>query len=258
MTLATSPSNAFASLIAILVLAVVHLFVSELTRLPQHVRTVLLAAAAGASLSYVLLRILPKLAEKQDALLASAETGLRGFLEHHAYIVAMIGILVYYGISNVAARSASRQIAGVEEHWRGALLATAVAYTSYSLLIAYLIVNRLHFGLFSLSLITVGMATLFVGTDYSLFKKSPRAYESWMKWLLSAGLLSGWVLGVLVVVSANILTLWYALLAGLMLVSTIREKMSLDGVGAYRSFLAGVIMFTGAVLLLEHLAPGKV
>ena len=61
-----------------------------------------------------------------------------------------------------------------------------------------------------------------------------------------------------VVVSPNILTLWYALLAGLMLISTIQEKVTIDGGGAYRSFLVGVILFTAAMLLLEHVAPGEV
>ncbi len=95
MSLATSTVNAIESLIVILILAPVHLFAKELHRVPAVPRNALLAAGAGASLSYVLMRILPKLAEKQDDLISSVDTGVRGFLEHHAYLVAMVGLVAY-------------------------------------------------------------------------------------------------------------------------------------------------------------------
>jgi len=95
LTLATSPSNAIESLIAIAIMALVHLAVKELRRIRVATRHALLSAGAGASLAYVLMRILPKLAEKQESLLASTDLGMRGFLEHHAYLIAMVGLVVY-------------------------------------------------------------------------------------------------------------------------------------------------------------------
>ena len=106
--MATSPSNAIESLVAISILALVHLFVKELGRIRSTVRYALLSAGAGASLAYVLLRILPKLAEKQEDLMASVGTGVRGFLEHHAYLVAMVGVVAYFGLSRAADYGAQR------------------------------------------------------------------------------------------------------------------------------------------------------
>ena len=93
MAFATSPSNALGSLAAILILASVHLLTKKLDRLEASSRINLLTAGAGASLAYVVVRILPKLAEKQESLLARPDTGLRGFLEHHVYLIALVGLV---------------------------------------------------------------------------------------------------------------------------------------------------------------------
>jgi hypothetical protein len=254
LTFGAYSSNAIASLGVILILALVHLFVKELRRLGATTRNALLSAGAGASLAYVLLRILPKLAEKQEDLLASADTGLRGFLEHHAYIVAMVGLVAYYGLSRVAAFGADAENASADRaNDRGALIGTTVGHAAYSVLIGYLIVNRLHFGLFSLLLITLGMGTLFLVSDHGLFKKWPDAYESGIRWVLSIALLAGWAMGVLIEVSPNVVALWYAFLAGVMLMITIGEKLAIQQVGSFWPFLAGVVVFTALLLILERM-----
>ena len=51
-----------------------------------------------------------------------------------------------------------------------------------------------------------------------LQKQWPVAYDGWIRWVLTLALLSGWVLGVWVEASENVVALWYALLAGMMLI----------------------------------------
>ncbi len=253
MNFATSQSNATESLIAVLILAFVHLFVKELRRVPAVPRNALLAAGAGASLAYVLMRILPKLAETQESLMASVDTGVRGFLEHHAYLVAMVGLVVYYGISRLAAYGAEEPEVDLPVRYRAALISTSVGYAAYSLLIGYLIANRLQFGLFSLALITTGMGTLFLVSDHGLRKKWADAYDAWIRWVLSVALLAGWAVGVWIEVSSNMVALWYAFLAGMMLITTIGEKLTLKESGSFWSFLAGVVAFTALLLILEQM-----
>ncbi len=252
MTFATLPTHAIVSLFAILLLAFVHIFVKQLHRMDVATRNALLSAGAGASLAYVLLRILPKLAEKQETLMASLGTGVRGFLEHHAYLVAMVGLVVYYGISRIATYGGEGSNSNSSLRYRMALIATIIGYGAYSLLIGYLILNRVNFGLFSIVLITVGMGTLFLVSDHGLHKKWPDAYNRWIRWVLAAAVLAGWALGVWVEVSPNVISLWYAFLAGMMLITTIGEKMSMEKSGSFWPFLAGVVTFTVLLLLLEQ------
>ena len=253
MTLATSQSNAIESLVVIAILASVHVFVKVLSRLGSAARNAVLSAGAGASLAYVLMSILPKLAEKQDSLTRSVDTGLRGFLEHHVYLVAMAGLVAYYGIARVAAYGSEEASAASPSRYRAVLTVAVVGNSAYGMLIGYLIVNRLKLGLFSLILICLGMGTLFLVTDHSLREKWTAAYDSWIRWVLASALVAGWVLGVWVEVTDNVVALWFAFLAGLMLITTIKEKVSIDEGGSFWYFLAGVVVFTVLLLLFEQM-----
>ena len=253
MNLATSPANAVESLIVVLILASVHILVKGLRRIQADRRNALLSAGAGASLSYVLMRILPKLADKQADLVSSVDTGIRGFLEHHAYLVAMVGLVVYYGISRLGAHGTEGPTSVSPLRYRVALISTTAGYGAYSMLIAYLIVQRLHLGLFSSTLITIGMGTLFLVSDHGLRKTWGDVYDRRIRWVLAASLLAGWAIGISMEVSSNVVALWYAFLAGLMLITTIGEKLSIQAKGSFWSFLAGVVAFTALLLILEQM-----
>ncbi len=253
MNLPALPTNAVESLIVILILASVHVLVKELRRIQAGPRKALLSLGAGASLSYVLLRILPKLAEKQDDLVSSVDSGIRGFLEHHVYLVAMLGLVVYYGISRLGAHGTEGPTSVSPLRYRVALISTTAGYGAYSMLIAYLIVQRLHLGLFSSTLITIGMGTLFLVSDHGLRKTWGDVYDRRIRWVLAAALLAGWVVGIAMEVSSNVIALWYAFLAGLMLITTLGEKLSAQAKGSFWPFLAGVVAFTALLLILEQM-----
>lgn len=71
--------------------------------------------------------------------------------------------------------------------------------------------------------------------------------------MLTIALLAGWALGGWVEVSPNVVALWYAFLAGLMLITTIGEKLSFEEGVSFWAFLAGVAVFTALLLILERM-----
>ena len=251
MTVATLEPNEIASLAAVLLLVPVHLFAGELRRLGANAQRVVIAFGSGASLTYVLLNMLPKLAEKQEALLASTERGVLGFLQHHAYLVALIGLVAYYAIARISYYGTAGEARYAPVRHPVAVVATAVGYAAYSLLIGYLVVKRIDFGLVSLVLITGALGMLFLVTDHGLHKQWPNDYDRWLRWVLTLALLAGWALAVFVDVSSNVLTLWYAFLAGVMLISTIKEKLAIEEPGTLTPFLIGVAAFALVILALR-------
>jgi hypothetical protein len=177
-----------------------------------------------------------------------------GFLEHHVYLAALAGLVLYYGLYRVAVYGA-----GLESEsplrYRVAMITAAVGHGAYSMLLGYLIVSRLSFGLFSVALIVVGMGTVLLVTDYSLYKKWPYTYNRWMRWILTIGLFVGWAVGVFVEVSANVVAVWFAFLAGVILFTSIGEKMVVEERGSFWPFSAGAAAFAGLLLILEGIAP---
>ena len=246
---ATAPSDAVDALVAAVILALAHVAVTQLRRISGRTRDSLLMGGAGISLSYVLLYILPQLASKQDLMLASTKPGLLGFIEHHAYAMALLGLVIYLGIAQFSAGGAELRTTGSVLRYRAALIATVAFYASYSILVGYIMVHGLNVEVIAMVLFTIAMATYFMVSDYGLRRKWPDAYDRAIRWVLAASVLFGWALGVGTEISDRAKVLWFSFLAGVVLIDTIREKLPRDAKGSFWAFLAGVVGFSVLVFV---------
>jgi hypothetical protein len=90
-------------LIALIVLALIHLFANRAKVLGWVWHGQFLSFAAGISLAYIFVDLLPSLARGEPALKRTFGDVLP-FLELHTYLIALVGILFYYGIESVKSK----------------------------------------------------------------------------------------------------------------------------------------------------------
>ncbi|WP_414566796.1 MULTISPECIES: hypothetical protein [unclassified Anabaena] len=88
-------------------LAIIHLFSGQLQFLNAKPRSRWLSFGSGVFVAYVFVHILPELSEAQVTLQSSLNIGL-DFLEHHVYLVALLGLAVFYGLKQFANKSRQR------------------------------------------------------------------------------------------------------------------------------------------------------
>ena len=131
------------SLVVAIVLALVHVFAGKLRFLSVTPRSIWLSASSGVSVAYVFVHILPELGKAQE-LVRGIVGGWLAFWKYHIYIVALLGLAVFYGLDRAAI--ASRRYNRKES--RGDVTATSVfwlhiiVYGFYNTLIGYLLLNR--------------------------------------------------------------------------------------------------------------------
>ncbi len=89
--------------IALLVLSAIHLFANRAKVLGWVWHGQFLSFASGISLSYVFVDLLPAL-EKGSPVLKQAFGNLLPFLELHTYLIALLGILFYYGVESAQSK----------------------------------------------------------------------------------------------------------------------------------------------------------
>jgi len=88
-------------------LAGVH-FLAKVERLNRLMkRSWLLSGAGGIAVAYVFVHILPELSHHQSTLEGSEELWLK-FLENDAYVAALLGLVIYYGLER-AVKSSGRK-----------------------------------------------------------------------------------------------------------------------------------------------------
>ncbi|MEG4072307.1 hypothetical protein QUA30_06405 [Microcoleus sp. Pol14C2] len=78
-------------------LGLTHLFSGKLRFAPIP-RSGWLSAAGEVSVAYVFVHILPELNQHQ-AVLEQVEAGVISYLEHHVYLIALLGLTVFYAWS---------------------------------------------------------------------------------------------------------------------------------------------------------------
>ena len=227
-------------LLAAALLAVLHLLAGRLRFLDGIPRSRWLSAAGGVSVAYVMVHLLPELAEYQEAV---SETSLVASIERHVYVLALVGLAVFYGVERYAR---VRQKGGGNE--RGAGAATAFSFASYAVynaIIGYLLVRR-EGGLIAFA---IAMGLHFIVNDHGLRDDHRDAYHHYGRWLVSAAIVGGALLGAVAEVAEPVVGLLIAFIGGGVILNVLKEELPEERESRFGAFVAGAAVYTAVLLV---------
>lgn len=271
----------FASLAASVLLALVHLGVSGLHRLHQRRRSFWLSLGGGTAVAYVFLHLLPELQQHQDEVEEAADAVL-GWLDRHVYLLALLGLSVFYGLERLALRDrrgrgqdggkpdraeqtdrsdqpdaseasgGDAPVAQCEDRQTGAgtFWLSMSGFTVYNALIGYLLIEQPRQGLGQLALFTLAMALHFLVNDYALREHHQARYHRTGRWVLSAAVLLGSGLGLVAAVPPLVVSLLVAVLAGGVVLNVLKEELPEARESSFQAFLLGAAGYAALLLML--------
>ena len=239
------------ALIAALGLALLHLYAARVRRLEMIPRSLWLSMASGVSVAYVFVHLLPELAAGQLAV-RSAVGGAVGWLEHHVYLVAMVGLSAFYGLERLAVRSrqAAEARPGPTRPSTGVFWVHIGSFAIYNGLVGYLLVHREDSGWQGLALFAVAMGLHFVVNDYGLSDHHQDLYRRRGRWLLAAAIVAGLGLGWATSVSELAVAVLFAFLAGGVIMNVLKEELPEQRQSRFWAFAVGAIAYTALLLAL--------
>jgi len=230
----------------------VHLFGARLAFLRTVPRSAWLSLAGGVSVAYVFVHLLPELAEHQETVERGATEGqgLLGAVEAHVYLVALIGLAVFYGLERLVRQSAlvSHRVGGERRAGEAVFWIHLAAFAVYNSLIGYLLVHREDTGLRGLVIYAVALGLHFVVNDQGLREHHGRAYDAKGRWLLAAAPLAGWALGIVTTVSPLLLAALFAFLAGGVILNVLKEELPDDRESRFPAFAVGAAAYAALLL----------
>jgi hypothetical protein len=236
-----------ASAAAVALLALIHLFGERLGFLRRVPRSGWLSAASGAAVAFVFVYLLPELSAGQELMeqVASVE-----WLEHHAYLIALAGFTIFYGLERLASKTVRRDASMSEgdQIRRHVFWVHVVWFGFYNLMVGYLLVLHgraedaivLPFG--------VGVALHFVVNDHALREDHRELYEGPGRRLLAVA--AGWLLGWLLPTPPGWRAATYALLTGGIILTVLKEELPEYRESRFWAFATGVVAYTGLLLLI--------
>lgn len=229
-------------------LAAVHFTAGKLRFLKGLPRNRWLSIAGGASVAYVFLHLLPELSRReaviQKHLLPSS------FIEHRIYLVALVGLVTFYGLERLAKTSRQRQQQLQNKDATHPLVfwIHIGSFTLYNMLIGYLLLHLEQRTTFSLMMFGMAMGLHFVVTDFGLENDHKQAYERLGRWILVGAILAGWTVGYVTEVSELTVATLIAFLAGGVILNVLKEELPAERESRFGAFLLGAAGY-GALLL---------
>ncbi|HDZ57297.1 MAG TPA: hypothetical protein ENI17_11430 [Pseudomonas xinjiangensis] len=235
-----------ATFVAAAVLILVHFFSGKLKFLNSKPRSRWLSLAGGVSVSYVFIHLLPEIARGQR-IVDNQDSEILSYLEHHAYLLALSGLIVFYGLERMVRQHRRRLPEEAQTHG-GVFWLHIVSFALYNILIGYLLTHREADGPASLLWFTVAMALHFLVNDFSLEQDHLKQFDRQGRWVLAAALLVGWWLGVTWEISELAISAWTAILAGSVILTVMKEELPEERESRFSAFLIGA--FGYALVLL--------
>ena len=233
----------------------IHLLIGRLKWLDVLPRHRWLSFSGGVAVSYVFLHVLPDLGLHQRAF--SRELGLSDTLaESLVYSLALLGLVAFYALERKVRLSRKRSRARghgdkYEDHLEWV---HAGSYAALNLLIGYLLLHREDTGWASLALYFGAMSLHFMTVDHGMRGDHREAYERRGRWVISAAVAAGWLLGVLVTVPPVGVGFLFAFLAGGIVLNTLKEELPQERESRLWPFLGGAGIYAALMLAEEFIA----
>jgi zinc transporter ZupT len=246
-----SPDIHLLSAILAVGLALVHLFSGKLRLLKKIPRSRWLSLGSGVSVAYVFVHILPELSKAQETIEGSVGGGL-AFLEHHVYLVALIGIAVFYGLERAAkvSRQRNQKEGNGDVTEAGVFWLHICSFALYNALIGYLLLHREESGIENLFFFFFAMALHFVVNDHGLREAHKHVYDRIGRWILAAAVIVGWAIGQGTQIHEAAIAVLFAFLAGGLVLNVLKEELPEDRESKFWAFALGAATYAALLVTL--------
>ena len=243
------------SFVGATLIALVHLQVPRF-RFMRKPDNLWLPASVGVTMAYVFVELFPHLAKVGEKLANTKGNSLHGFLEHNIYLVTLLGFAAYLGINLLVITYRQNQnTSNITYASAPATLKVEIStLVAYNFLIGYLLAEEPTHHAAPSIIFALAMAIHFVSVDWLLRGHFTNLYDQTARFSFAAGIFAGWITGFLMEISNATLALWYALIAGgLIVVATVHEIPRIRSLREYSFFCIGAGTFSALILTAEHL-----
>ncbi|MEC4803626.1 MAG: hypothetical protein SAJ12_04400 [Jaaginema sp. PMC 1079.18] len=250
----SSNSQEFFEVIYVLfpiVLSVVHIYVGKFYWLHKIIpKERWISLGSGVSIAYVFLEILPELTQAQRKIEQTQLAVIR-YLESHVYILALLGLSLFYGLELLALRSRrqNRESKQVDTTSLDVFWVHIGAFAIYNFLIGEVFSKIEQRDLLGAFLFFIAIALHFLINDDGLRAHHKNIYDRVGRWLLAGALFLGWVSSQWWELhEAAIASLW-AFIAGGIVFNTLKEEIPERQESCFWAFSIGAIGYTILLLL---------
>lgn len=205
-------------------------------------------------MTYIFIEALPELREAQEHLEGEGKhLSIPLFEGHTIFLIALLGLVCFYGLENWAAKSTKSHRApkeGTEKRVEGIFWIHLGAFAVYNSVIGYLILEQERQSFKSLLLYCTAMAFHFTVTDHGLSDHFREEYRKKGRWILGFSVLLGWGLSLVLQIPQGILGIIFAFIAGGIIMNVMKEELPRERESNFFAFLTGTVVYATFLALI--------
>ncbi|QXE01184.1 ZIP family metal transporter [Terribacillus sp. DMT04] len=231
--------------------ALIHYCSKYMGFLKETPRSKFLSISAGIAVAYVFVHLLPELNHYQELLNDELEHHIWSYTENHIYILALIGLILFYGLERlVKVSKQTTKLHNPDETKSGIFWIHMSSFFLYNSIIGYLLVREEYESPFGMLFYFIALGVHFVTNDRSLRSDHKHIYDKYGRLLLTGAILLGWIVGVMTELNELIISLLTAFIAGGIILNVMKEELPEERQSSIVSFLLGAAGYTTLLLLI--------
>jgi len=222
--------------LSLLILILIHCFANQTMVFGWLWHGRFLSFAAGISFAYVFVDLLPSL-EKGQPILKQTFGDVIPYLDRHAYLIALLGVLVYYGLQSSSTTNAARSF------W-----CKISGYLLFNLFVGASLADSNNPDIQPLFLFTIAMGMHYFIHDHNVSVDNPELYTHEVRWLLVIALCLGYTVGYFTHIPDAVVAVIVSFLAGGMILNALRYELPKREQLGYTFFVIGALGYTAVLL----------
>lgn len=236
------------SLVFVIGFVIIHLASRGMKFLSVQPRSRFLSIAGGIAVAYVFMHLLPELGEYQKGFEKILHSST--LWENHIYIVAMLGLVLFYGLEQLAKKSKRENVKnGAHKATISVFWLHIGSFALYNAIIGYLLLQGEYRTEWGMIFYFIAMGVHFITNDKGLRATHKDDYDRYGRWLLAVSITIGWIIGVFVEVNELMISALSAFLAGGIILNVMKEELPEERESSFLAFFFGMMGYTILLLL---------
>ncbi|WP_088006888.1 hypothetical protein [Indiicoccus explosivorum] len=221
---------------------------------PSGPRSNWLSLAGGGTIAYTFIYLIPELAHYLTVLKEAISSGSwLTFFEDYTYILALLGLLIYFGLDTLTNKQQKGKSESDEEGRSsfGFFMVHITAFFFYNFVIGYIFVVEDFKSYWAMGVYFLALGAHFIGTDHKLDELHEEDYDKYGRYFLIAAIFAGWLTGVLFNLPESFAAIAISILAGGLILNTFKEEVKATRASNYWFFAAGTLIVTFLHVLIH-------
>lgn len=223
-------------ILSLIVLISIHFFANQAKVLGWLWHGRFLSVAAGISFAYVFVDLLPSL-EKGQPILKNAFGEIIPYFDRHAYLIALLGVLFYYGLQTPSSNNSSRSF------WY-----KVSGYILFNFFVGTSLADSSNPDIQPLFLYTIAISMHYFIHDHNVSVDNEALYSHRIRILLIVALCFGYLVGIFTHIPAPVVVIAVSFLGGGMILNALRYELPKREQLGYTFFVIGALGYTALLL----------